>query len=170
MMKLVSFLLVGVICGCASDVSNTKPHSNLIGTTWKLKVDAYIIEYDDDRNNHRILPCSPSQYSGNFPDAKFEFKEANVGLHYNGTSIVGGLHKGTVLTIIRVTKDVHPEIGARFYPIATVERIDGEVGGGELNARLLYRGYHDKGILNPEYVDLIDRAIERKLNPKPITD
>lgn len=159
-MKKLMLTVVGFICavssGCVSDVSTELPHSKLVGTVWRLKTDTYIVENYDERGVYRVIPCVSDNYVY-FPDWNWEYNEKNIGKKGDEEQIVAGLRKGDEFKIIRVVKDPNPEVGTRYYPIAIPLADNKWIGKKEINAQLLYRGFYEEGVLNPEYTEKIEK-------------
>lgn len=156
LLLLPSLLAVLTLSSCVSNVSDTAPHSNLVGTTWKLKQDAYIIEYYDSRGNFYIIPCLPKFY-GYIPGEGELYREENVGRKDNKIRIVGGLRSGELFKVAQVTEVRSFEMGTSFDPMIIPLKSNRWTGVKKLNAAHFYDGYpygkfHDKGILNPDYV------------------
>jgi len=147
-------LLYAVCAGCTSDVSTKFPHSELVGTVWKLKTDAYVVENNDEKGVYRVIPCVSDNYVY-FPEWNWRYNEKNIGKKGDKEQIVAGLRKGDEFKIIRVVKDPNPEIGTRCYPFAIPLVENKGIGRKEINAQLLYRDFYDKGILNPEYAEKV---------------
>ena len=139
--------------GCVNDVSNDYPHNKLLGTTWRLKVDAYVIEYNDNRGSFQLVPCSSELFSGLFPDRRFVYDEKYIGRSFKNKAVVAGLQKGDEITILRIEKDFNPELGLRIYPLAIIKNNNEYVDKKFLNLYWLYDGFTERGILNPKYAE-----------------
>jgi len=163
MKTLMTLVLLCMLSGCASDVSQELPHSRLIGTAWKLKTNAYVLELKYNYNKKRlyIVPCVKGRYY--FSDWDYVYDESKIGQESDGSKVVGGLREGEILTIIRILKVPHIEMGTSYHPIMVPEKSNKWTGGEELDGEFLYDQYYDKGILNPEYAERVSIAT----NPPP---
>ena len=153
MKAFVVLVLIGLVSGCVSDVSTEPPYDQMIGTTWRLKETFYIVEYLDDGGKPYIYP----------PDRKGGYDKGKIGETVHGKKILSGILKGEVLMITRVLKKKNIEIGNMYYPMMILAIGSTEVDERELNGYWLYRGFSDKGILNPEYAEKVSIAT----NPPP---
>jgi len=161
-MKILMTLLVltGLVTGCAngwnSDASAVFPHSGLVGTQWKLKTDAYVIEYLDNRKVYIIIPCSQKFNSSFFPNGEWMYAEKDIGQKYGAIKAVGGLRAGEVLKIVRVVKNSHIEMGVSYHPMMVPEQSNRWTGDKELDGEFLYDDFEEQGVLNPDYAEKIE--------------
>ena len=158
------FMLLFALTGCVSDVSDIPPHNKLAGTVWKLKTDAYVIEFADNRRTYLIIP-NTDKFGAylNYKIIGEPYSEDNIGKKLEGVKIVGGLRAGEHLKVIRVEKHPHIEMGTWYIPVMIPEQSNQWTGDKELSGHKLYRNFYDKGILNPECAEIVSSAT----NPPP---
>ncbi len=148
--------------GIKADVSNKSPHNKLVDTVWRLKNDAYIIEYYGDKRNYLVVNRSATA----FLSSKWEksYNENYIGETYGGRKLIGGLKKGELITIIKVKKELGDFFVAESYlPIAIPVKTNRWTGNQELNLDLYYSNFskggwdlfYKQGILNPEYAERV---------------
>ena len=165
-MKSIILILLGIVlAGCVSDVSDKPPHNKLTGTVWKLKTDAYVIEYADNRRRYIIIP-NADRFGAylNYKVIGEPYNEDNIGKKLDGVKIVGGLRAGESLTVMRVSKHPHIEMGTSYRPMMIPEKLNAWTKEKELDGAKLYRGrdktgkfFNEQGIMNPQYIEIIRR-------------
>lgn len=149
MKKVIAILVMCcAMLGCASSVKTDPVHGKLLGS-WELKVDAYVIRFDDELRRLVIVPCAPEN-SIYLPNRNWKYDESAIGREGDGTVIVGGIRRGQILTVVDVLKDSHPTMGVSYHPIATVGG-GSPLAGRKLDAELLYSKFYSDGILNPAW-------------------
>jgi hypothetical protein len=163
---ITTLLLVCLICGCKhgwnTDVSQIPPHNKLTGTVWKLKTDAYVLEWGDHWRMYYIYP-NTAEFSGvlgEFHISGDPYDESNIGRKVTGLKIVGGLRAGESIRVVRVLKNSHIEMGTTYVPMMIPEQENKWTGNKQLNGADLYhdRGedgkhFDEQGILNPKYAE-----------------
>ena len=82
-MRIILYLLIILISGCMSDISNVYPHYKLIDTVWEFKEDAYVVEYNDEHGMFYIVSCVKDNRSL-FPRGLWQYDESNVGKKGDG--------------------------------------------------------------------------------------
>lgn len=143
--------IVALLSGCMYRVDVTPKHSGVIGQ-WRLKTDTYIIQYDDDWFAYYAVACDPSS-SGRLPDWDITYSENRFGSRGNGVEIVGGLRKGSIVTITSVIEDHHATMGISHEPFAEVKDMNGKPR--RTNFLWFYRRFSQSQILNPEWAEKI---------------
>lgn len=151
-MKIILTLVVAIALSCcSSDVSQIHPHSKLVGSVWRLKKDAYVIRFFEEKGN-LVVPCDVDRRSY-FPGVGWRYDERRIGDRDSDKMIKGGLRSGQLLHIVRVIKYSNPEVGDRYDPIAVKE--SSAENGIELSLEVLYKGHEHQGVLNPQYAEFV---------------
>jgi hypothetical protein len=156
MKYLTILILLSLLSGCASgwntDVSNEPPYNQLVKTQWKMKTDAYIVEYQDQRRVYIISPCKSPFWVAFPPDWKREYNENNIGNSVNGEKVVGGLRTGEILEIVSVVKNSHIEMGKSYHPMMIPNQTNAWTKSKVLDGAAFYRYSDDKSMLDTNYV------------------
>jgi len=160
----VTLVLLCMLSGCVTDVSHEPPHNKLIGTVWRLKTDAYVIRFNDQRNQLYIIP-NTKEFGGYLRDYSIEGKpydEKNIGRKIVGEKIVGGLRVGELLEVVRILKTSSMDMGTSYWPMMVPLKENKWTASRELNGEDLYYGrdgdgqlFYEQGVLNPEYAEVI---------------
>ena len=167
MLSLKVFALVLVECmlfGCVRDVSDKYPHENMVGTTWELKTDAYVVEYRNNDWGLLVVPCV-AECTTYIPGMEWEYNAMNIGRVDASSQIIAGMKKGQRFKVLRVMTKSNFEMGSVYWPIATTIDDNGRTASDEINAFLLYRKYYDAGILNPKYAERVGGRSLRRVSP-----
>ena len=144
----------GCVHGWTSDVSAELPYSQLVNTEWKLKEDAYIVEFQDHRGFYYIFACEKLGSVTFPPDWDWRYNENNIGKINASEKVVGGLRAGEVLKVVRVLKNSHIEIGVTYHPIMITEQNNKWSGKKELDGGfLLDRFDSSKCVFDPKHVE-----------------
>ena len=159
-MKMRYLLCVVFLSGCTMikvNVSKKPPHNQLIGTVWKLKTDAYVIQYLDEWiPSYYIVPCVNEELSYLPDPVDLEFNEKNVGIHNNSVKIVGAFKKNSRFRIVKVLKETNLEMGSYYRPVMIFLGEDNKwAKNKKFDAEILYQDYEKKGILNPKYAEKV---------------
>ncbi len=171
MRTVIILVLACVVSGCVTDVSQKAPHNKLVGTVWRLKTDAYVLEYGDTRGVFLITPNTERfGVYREFAIAGKPYDEKNIGRKITGLKIVGGLRSGESLEVVRILKTSSIDMGTSYWPMMIPCKGNKWTGGKELDGESFYYGrdksgklFYGQGILNPEYVEIV--TVET--NPPP---
>lgn len=152
---LVPVIICVLTSGCVSDISNELPHNHLIGTTWRVNQNMYVVENFDGYRGPLVVPCEP-RFGVYIPHMKWDFDVKRIGESGEGERIIGAVLKGEIYKVGRVLKQKNIEMGDSYYPMAV--SVDGNkwIGSQEVNLFLLYKDSVDKGVLNPDYVEKVE--------------
>ena len=158
-MKMRYLLCVVFLSGCTMikvNVSKKPPHNQLIGTVWKLKTDAYVVQYFDEWiPSYYIVPCVNEKLLYLPDSVNLEFNERNVGVYDNSVKIVGAFKKSSRFKIVKVLKEINWEMGPSYQPIMIFLGEDKWAKNKKFDADILYQDYEKKGILNPKYAEKV---------------
>jgi len=127
------------------------PHDKLVGTVWRLKKDAYVIRYFEEKKD-LVVPCDADGWSY-FPNVGWEYDERSIGSRDSDKMIKGGLRSGQLLHVVRVIKYSNPEVGDRYDPIAV--KASSAENGIELSLEILYSDHEHEGVLNRQYAEFV---------------
>jgi hypothetical protein len=151
MKTAILLAVVTLLSGCMYRVDVTKKHPSVLGE-WRLRANTYIIQYDDDWFAYHAIACDPSS-ANSLPDWDITYSESRFGNRGNGVEIVGGLRKGSIVTIESVIEDHHATIGVSYEPFAEIKDMNGK--SRRTNFSWFYRGFSQSQILNPEWAEKI---------------
>lgn len=151
MKNVILLSVVTLLSGCMYRMDVTKKHANVIGE-WRLKADTYIIQYDDDWFAYHAIACDPS-CANSLPDWNITYSESRFGDRGNGVEIVGGLRKGSIVTIESVIEDHHATMGISHEPFAKIKAMNGK--SRKINFSQFYKEFSQTQILNPEWAEKI---------------
>ena len=153
----ISFMICGCKHGWNTDISEDPLYSQLfIETEWKLKDDAYIVEFGDHRGHYIISPCKSPFWVTFPPDWKKEYNENNIPRKDSHPEVVGGLRAGETIVIVRVVKNSHIKMGESYHPMVIPKKENRWTGKKELDGKALYRYSDDKTMLDTNYVERIE--------------
>ncbi|MEI6891496.1 MAG: hypothetical protein V5783_04905 [Pontiella sp.] len=186
MRTVMILILACVVSGCVTDVSQKSPHDKLVGTVWRLKTDAYVVRFNDQRNQRYVIPNTEnfSAYLRDYSINGEPFDEGNIGRKIVGEELVGGLRLGETFKVVRVLKSSSIDMGTSYWPMMIPCKDNKWTGDDDLNGNKLYRGrdkngnlFYEQGILNPEYAEIVSavtnpliRSVELETTPNNPTD
>lgn len=147
----------GFLSSCVSDVSKQPPYNQLVGTTWRLKTDAFVVKYYDTRKSI-VVPCVKEESIYLPSEGDWEYSEEKFGRNDGECMIQGGLRSGQLLYINRVEKHPSFEMSTSYIPIGLARDKNGN--SKEYHLDLLYDSYthgqlNPEGKLNPKYAERV---------------